>query len=164
MNLFATSKDPRECAHALDDKRLGKMQLETAQLLCAGAAQWGVIYAPYKPTHMSHPVSLWVRASQHNFVWAARYGAELDTEWQYRFGRRHKSGVVCVSIQNELSSLYLNVHEPLSFMNCARNSGLGLDYTGDADVQRAYQNYLCARWLQDARMPTWTRRGPPEWS
>jgi len=65
MNLFVPSPEIRPSVEALDDKRVVKMVLETAQLLSTAIR----ILDPettlpiYKMTHKNHPVSVWVRSS-----------------------------------------------------------------------------------------------------
>lgn len=49
MNLFVSDLDPCQAARNLDDKRVNKMILETAQMLCCALHARGIA-APYKPT------------------------------------------------------------------------------------------------------------------
>ena len=88
MNIFALSFDPMKAAHALCDKHIPKMVLETAQLLC-GAFPEGT--APYKRTHYNHPCAKWVRESPFNYAWLVQHGLELAREYERRFGREHAS-------------------------------------------------------------------------
>jgi hypothetical protein len=80
MNIFAVSDCPIECAKALDNKRLVKMVLETAQLLCGAVVVCGG-QAPYKLTHRNHPAAVWTRKSQGNYVWLIEHFKALGAEY-----------------------------------------------------------------------------------
>ena len=67
MNIFVISQNPDECAQALDDLRLNKMILETAQLLSTAIRFHGYTgNLAYKATHINHPCSIWARTSRGN--------------------------------------------------------------------------------------------------
>jgi hypothetical protein len=151
MNLFAVSYCPVECAQALDDKRLIKMTLETAQMLCTAAVSRGVA-APYKVTHANHPVSVWVRA---NTAWMSKYLVELNQEYKFRFGKEHLAYTECKNI------LLFEDSVVSEFVNCAANKSLGLDFK-HKNVLDAYKCYLNARWYLSN--PKWTKRERPEWA
>jgi len=57
MNIFVTSNCPKLSAQALDNKRVVKMVLETAQLLSTAIFINSTITYDnlYKPTHVKHP-------------------------------------------------------------------------------------------------------------
>ena len=100
MNIFFTSTDSRACAEALDDKRLNKMILETAQLLSSAALyrlgllnEKGKLQKPdsfssdlltqdeidtlYLPTHFNHPSCKFARASQTSYNWLFDHFCDL---------------------------------------------------------------------------------------
>lgn len=156
MNLFVTDLDPTIAATHLDDKRLRKMVLETAQMLCTVEHKRGVAM-PYKPTHANHPVVL-AMGDIDNFRWVCRYFHELGREYRFRFGKHHASYIALSSLI--YFPIELNTHAP--FANCARNSTLNLDYT-HLPVPMSYQHYLSARWDGDKLPPIWTNREAPSW-
>ena len=93
MNIFFLSIDPYEAARLHCDKHVVKMILETAQLLYT--AHW-VYESPlpehaYKKTHPNHPSARWVRESLSNYHWLCRLGLALCTEYNYRYGKIHKT-------------------------------------------------------------------------
>jgi hypothetical protein len=53
----------------------------------------------YKPTHVNHPCTKWVRASQANFEWTVQHGLALCTEYTLRYLRRHAAKDIIESIQ-----------------------------------------------------------------
>lgn len=173
MNLFVTSTDPVASAQALDDKRVGKMLMEANQLLSLSVHfHWkghyiesiedyvgeGMLCSAGR--HMNHPCTIWVRASQSNFDWTVRHAYALGHEWTYRFDAFHGSSVRTQFIERFRDCLPSGPLIP--FQNSARNKGLDLDFT-HLPVPLSYQEYLKARWPNDKRSPSWTKRGSPSW-
>lgn len=153
MNIFVTHSCPIESAKFLDDKRVVKMCLETAQMLCAALNEQGVI-TPYKTTHRNHPCNVWARASLSNWQWLLAHGIALCDEYTARYGKVHK----CRAVLDEIAELAAGVLPNTGltpFANCARNKEQGVDYTMCKDVHMAYQQYLNDRWDLDKREPTW---------
>jgi hypothetical protein len=117
MNLFILSSDPVAAAQAHVDKHVVKMILEACQMLYS--AHWVVAYpellenksaiavsraqklltipesmlsAPtqgYRPVHLHHPCTRWIRASKGNYEWACRLAAAIGDEYTYRYGKEH---------------------------------------------------------------------------
>lgn len=163
MNIFAISRRPVLCAKALDDKRLNKMILETAQLLCSRFnIQAGEQITPYRTSHANHPITLWVLTDRNNARWLYQLGMAYGAEIEYRFGREHS----CYRVIRELGETFRDLKQPvlpgIKLHNGARHKGLDLDFT-HLPTPNAYRAYLNARWPGDKRKPTWTRRGPPSW-
>jgi hypothetical protein len=163
MNIFAISKDPKECASYLDDKRLNKMILETAQILSTALIRLG--YSDdrellYKPTHQNHPCILWACKSYRNYHWLLSYGFYLHSERSKRFPNKpdHKSVETLKSCSAIIyHNLELFTAVPLTpFPNCAANQSLGISYKHMDDVHMAYKLYLNDRWDMDKIEPRWT--------
>ena len=90
MNIFFLDYDPKKCAQYHNDKHVVKMILETAQLLCG--VHWVTgNEAPYKLSHKNHPCSIWTRSSLENYLWLCELGLELCIEYEYRYGKKHKT-------------------------------------------------------------------------
>lgn len=164
MNIFASDACPVQSAMALDDKRLVKMCLETAQILSsvmrktrgdAVANQLGL----YKATHANHPCVRWAENDQ-NLSWLVDHGFSLCLEFSLRFKKVHSSMQVIMAV----SRLFPEPidHLGITFQNSARNKTLDLDFS-DLPVHEAYRAYLNARWNTDKTPPKWTTRQPPEW-
>lgn len=163
MNIFAVSDDTKECAAALDDQRLVKMVLETAQLLSTAHCLVIGFNLGYTPTHKWHPCTRWAAASHGNFRWLTSLGFELATEYEYRFFRKHASKrVIMEAYLNEARLIDYLPSARTPFVNCARNAKLGLDFTG-YPVHDAYKLYLSTKWRTSDRNAQWTRRIPPDW-
>lgn len=152
MNIFATSECPFESAVFLDNKRVVKMILESAQMLSNAMHHYGLA-GPYKITHANHPCSVWVRTSRGNFIWLLDHFFGLCKEYTYRYGKTHK----CESLYNIFDSAieYIPQGQQTNFVNCAANKEFGLDFRSEQDTCRAYRKYLFARHTTDKRPPTW---------
>lgn len=113
MNIFYFSSDPRQCAEWHVDKHVVKMIVEYAQLMStAHRVLDGTEYAGktrldrnikrwllpdsrentlYKASHIKHPSGIWLRQSNNNYNWLYCLFCELANEYQYRYGRVHKT-------------------------------------------------------------------------
>lgn len=95
MNIFALHTDPIMAAEMHLDKHIVKMPLETAQMLCTINAP----NAPYKPTHVNHPCTLWAGVTNGNYDWLVRLGIALCNEYTYRYGKEHKCQAVIENLR-----------------------------------------------------------------
>jgi hypothetical protein len=101
MNLFILSLDPAKIAEYMMDKHIAKIILEAVQMLCTtqrllvGDRPGGCDPCVYKIAHKNHPVTIWCRAAQANFIWTLDLIDAMHTEWKYRYGhpthKQHKS-------------------------------------------------------------------------
>jgi hypothetical protein len=168
MNLFVTDICPVKSAHALDNKRVGKMLMECNQMMslaikeCDPFGDWecgaGLLTAGH--AHRNHPVSIWVRENISNFEWCLNHAYALIEEFKLRFDKEHASGLRTPYIASKKNCLPLG--DLLPFQNSARNVGMGVDYS-DFPVPVSYQKYLIDRWENDKLPVRFTTRGPPEW-
>lgn len=95
VNIFFLDTCPYKAAAMLCDKHLGKLSLETAQMLSTAVhllLPWHTD-GLYKATHASHPSSVWARSSLANAVWLSGYVDGMDREWRLRrsHGNSHAS-------------------------------------------------------------------------
>lgn len=155
MNIFRTDESPEACAAALDDLRLGKMLIETAQILCSAVhLNSPTTVTSYKPTHLRHPCVIWAAQSRENFNWLLKHGITLAAEWQYRRGRVHASATIIRWATHQSGNLPDSF--PSASPNCTPHP--------DLPLHEAYRQTLNDKWALDRRPPTWTRRGPPNWA
>src|SRR3954467_13069680 len=170
MNIFAVSRSPLLCCRALDDKRLRKLLLETAQILCTVLnLSSGRQVTPYKNSHAGNTLTLWAKNDLRNFDWLILLGVAMGKEYEHRFQKRHASSEVIDEIELEFlvrrcENNGLDSSYPVNWVNAASNSKLNISFRHIADVHLAYRLYLNARWAQDKLYPTWTRRSPPKWA
>jgi hypothetical protein len=166
MNIFVTSPVIAVSAIVLDDVRLNKMILETAQM-CATALRegWG-INTTYKTSHKNHPCNVWARKCPANLNWLIEYGLALYDEKIFRSGKDHKSGKELQLLKSIFSEKFPDMSSAMTvspFANCARRKDMNLDFT-HLPVHEAYKHYLNARWDLSVKTPAkWTNRDVPEW-
>lgn len=165
MNIFYCDTNITACAAALDDVRLNKMILETAQLLstaihlCSeGKIQSVDIHSKlYRITHKNHPCSKWTRESLGNYAWLYAYFNGLMAEYIYRKQKEHACGKLLKPIL--LGSSYMPDTPKTPHPNCTI-------YKDEPNTIEAYRKYLCYKWEQDkikGRPPKWTKQIPPVW-
>ena len=142
MQLFVLSSCPRESARLLDNRRVVKMIVESAQLLSTTLRTYGVEYG-YKLTHINHPISIWVRTNRANYMWTLQHMEGLCEEYTRRYGKIHK----CESMIKKFSELSVHVPEGelTAFCNFAKNDSKHLNFTHISDTHEAYRMYLQAR-------------------
>lgn len=156
MNIFCTSSDPVIAAQNLDDKRLVKAVLETAQLLSTALYNLGYWTSNlYKPTHANHPCTLWAGRSRGNFNWLVLHGLALNEEYKYRYMRGgHRSTTVILNCAEAFKECKLDRLGMEPFVNCTNISG-------NVNIVKLYQTYMIqSKWNPETK---WTRRGPPSW-
>lgn len=166
MNIFATDKNPSIAAACLDDVRLRKMLVESAQILCTAVSVLPThIYdyekSPlYKPTHINHPSVKWAIESKENWCWLFRYWWSLHEEYDLRFNKNHLTFTkLSVELYKIWEKLFFTLKKPTEFIY------VGTDQVGN--VFEKYRNLLNEKWKSDIeknRSPKWTVRGKPEWA
>jgi hypothetical protein len=156
MNIFATATSPYLSAIWLDDLRLNKMVLETAQLLCTAHHELGsAMPGMYRPSHKNHPCAIWVRACRGNYVWALEHFAALCAEFQRRRGKQHASEALLAILLAEPPGIPAG--ERQEFVNCTTKKHL-------LTPTAAYRSYMREKWANDKPDPTFTGRGWPDWA
>lgn len=148
MNIFISSPSPTRSAKFLDNSRLIKMILETAQLLSTSLRFYGFDGDVYKSTHLNHPSAIWTRTTRGNYKWLLAHFRALNQEYTKRYGKVHKSAE---KFQIFAINTYLIPDgKRTPFANCAANKDKGLDFK-HLPVFEAYQKYLFKRFEGDIR-------------
>ena len=153
MNLFILDLNHSKNARYHVDKHVGKMILESVQLLCTQFHLQG-IEAPYKKTHQNHPCSIFCRASRDNFLWVLDYAMALHNEFKYRYGKCHKSGQLTFWILNNMEKLSFPKTEMTEFVLAMPDQ-----YKSDDPVQ-SYREYYKR---DKSHLFKWTDRTHPHW-
>lgn len=99
MNIFTTSECPIESAQTLPDNLCIKMILESAQMLCTAHFILDGVQKQYKPSHVNHPCSIFVRKSDENYNWLYQHFVALCEEYSYRTGKVHASSSLMESLK-----------------------------------------------------------------
>jgi hypothetical protein len=160
VNIFITDIDPVISAQNLDDKRVIKMILESAQMLCTALRMNnGTHLAKYKATHANHPSNVWARQTDSNYDWLLRHFKALCDEYTHRFNKVHASESLYTDLVTGKSLIPSGSLTP--FANCAARSDMGLDFKHIIDVPLAYQTYLLRRFANDKLPVKWTKRTDP---
>jgi hypothetical protein len=156
MNIFVSSFNAKESAQALDDKRLIKMILETAQILSTNINLAGLRKGPYKTTHQNHPSTVWARTSHDNYLWLCGHFIHLCNEYERRFHRIHKCEQYTKLFYDSSTDLTYSKEALTTFPNCTT-------FKEVKETTRAYRLYLNQKWVNDKRQPKWTNSKEPEW-
>lgn len=98
MNIFALDRDPKVSARYYGNVHLSKIFLEITQMLANCFMDFDLELAPKtesgtvrKKSHFNHPVSIWMRKSKSNMLWAIEHALALEQERLYRGFNPHKS-------------------------------------------------------------------------
>ena len=153
MQIFAIDPSPVVSAQALDDRRLNKMVVETAQLLCNAVHLLNPIHTPYKPFALNHPACLWAVSHVDNSSWLLQHFHALVTERLRRNMPQHASANLFPFFAEHV---LLTSSTPAHFYNGAKRRSLNIDFTF-LPVHDAYKAYLVFRWSNSKIPPTWTQ-------
>ena len=194
MNLFILSLDPAKTAEYMMDKHIAKIILEAVQMLCtthrllAGACAGAPAVDPcvYKIAHKNHPVTIWCRAAQANFIWTLDLIDAMHAEWKYRYGhpaqKQHKSYIVAqylrqnipppdaferVNVPGIMTPFALAMPDEFKVRATATTPATGTSHGHDIyDAVASYRSYYLsepkrriAKWGKLRGMPLWYTRG-----
>ena len=152
VNVFATSPDAVESARALDDRRLNKMIVESAQILCTSLhLNGGGTPELYRIAYPAHPVVKWASSDPRHYAWLFRHFSALLDERRFRTAKADHG---CRRVLPALLAGVSTTQPPECFVNCT-------PFKDQPDVHLAYRMTLAEKWSKDRRPPTWLKRGPP---
>jgi hypothetical protein len=161
MNIFAPYACPVKSAQSLDNLRVPKMILESAQLLSTVAylADHPEKLVFYKPGWQRHPCTLWLMESQANVSWLLRHAEALCAEFHRRFsGNSHDSEWIFEYFKEYVlkTDVFSVPDVPLTpHANCT-------EFKSEPDVHLAYQKALIAKWDAQSSRPIWGKTGCPD--
>lgn len=174
------------------DKHIAKIILEAVQMLCTTQRllllQTSTECDPcvYKIAHKNHPVTIWCRAAQANFIWTLDLIDAMHAEWKYRYGhpahKEHKSYSVAqylrrnippaaaferVKIAGIMTPFALAMPDEFKVIATASTSVTGTSHGNDIyDAVASYRSYYLsepkrriAKWAKRRGMPVWYMRG-----
>jgi hypothetical protein len=166
MNIFITSCNPYIAASHLDDLRLNKMILETAQILSTVIRSHGGYIVDqynnilYKSTHANHPCTVWARKKIDNFNWLLKYFNALHDEYLAR-SNTEKPHLSYDKLNNIfLEYMYLN-QQPFETDN--NKIIFDFDCTNvevqtlflDEGIHGKYKECMINKWRTDKKQPRW---------
>ncbi len=151
MNIFVIDYNPQKSAIYLDDKRVVKMIVESAQILSACLHIWNVNESGiYKLTHKNHPCVKWASYSIKHYSWLFDHFVALCDEYTTRYGKKHKSSNL-IPIFYKYKELYDG--KSLNYCNCSGDDS--------SNIISSYKFCLQQKWKHDKRKPSWTNRRQP---
>lgn len=137
----------------LCDKHVGKMIIESAQMLCTAHHECNekCCKAPYKKTHVNHPCSIWVRKSRGNYKWLVEHATEMCEEFKKRYGKEHKSCKVVKWCAKNLPSIKNKKRTAFALAMPEKYK--------NKNAVKAYRNFYLGEKMRFAK---W-KCGEPEW-
>lgn len=158
MNIFCTDQSPIRSAMWLDDRRLNKMILESAQMLSTALRRYGLGNGPhYKSAHQNHPCTLWTGRSRSNFLWLCEHALAMCAIYTATRNRTHASEPV-------IQFCYNNAHRIKAgglteFADCTE-----FKHLKELPIIDRYKLFMNLKWNErDKTPPTWIGRKKPEW-
>lgn len=158
MNIFVTYRCPRRSARVLDDKRVNKMILESAQMLGTALrehnAPLGAIPktksgTPMKPAYVNHPCTVWARQTRNNYRWLLRHLTALCEEKRRRFGTPHFYESRLEDFAQAMK--YIPEGRRTRWANCS-------PYKDEPDIHLAYRKTMIDKWDADTLRPRWFKK------
>lgn len=128
------------------------MVLESAQMLCTVLTENGV-EAPYRPSHIHHPCTLWAGESLSNWRWLRELALALNREYRYRFesARDHSSAKVARGLPEP----------PIPEVGLTEFAqAMPEEYRVPGDAVAAYRRFYIG---EKAGFASWTKRPVPDW-
>ncbi len=174
------------------DKHIAKIILEAVQMLCTTQRllllETSIECDPcvYKIAHKNHPVTIWCRASQANFIWTLDLIDAMHAEWKFRYGhpahKEHKSYGVAQYLRRNIppaaafervktagimTPFALAMPDEFKVIATASASATGTSHGHDIyDAVASYRSYYLsapkrriAKWGKLRGMPVWYMRG-----
>ena len=157
VNIFYLDYDTDKCAQYYCDKHVNKILIEITQLLCQVQYEYGDKIPPYKKCKAiakGLAPYLWITESIDNYKWSLKLGYSLLKEFEYRYEKSHKSGLVLNWITNNLPNLPKKGITKFKFTENVYSYSLYLD---EIEASRyVYVDFKC-------NYDKWTKRGKPYW-
>jgi len=154
MNIFVLDMDYKKAAQYHVDKHIVKMPLETAQIVCTAIHKNSDEENPelYRKAYKNHPCVKWAAKNRSNFMWLIEFGYELFKEYEFRYGRQHKS----------FHKLYLAYKKADCIPQGPRTEfalAMPDKYMCD-DPVKSYRDYYVG---EKSHLASWKKRNTPFW-
>jgi hypothetical protein len=156
VNIFVLDSDPRVAARSLCGKHVGKMLIESTQILCTNLLLSGVDpkLVPYKKTHANHPCTKWARECDANANWLLQHALELADEFKRRFGKTHKTSLALGCVVGLLPHADWRKHTQFV-------TAMPQEWKTPEDPVTSYRCYyvaeksVFAKWAPHVKPPSW---------
>ena len=168
MNIFVLDEDPWQAARYIDDVRLPKMCVESAQMIASALRRHGATDEqmpltkagkPYKGGYAHHPCTRWAGDCEGNFNWLVHHAVALCEEYKKRFGKRHACHDPILDMSALEMTLNPNRVEPMSLTPFAQAMP---DEYKDDDAVKAYRSYYKSKQYSKGGV-RYIRADVPDW-
>lgn len=163
MNIFFLDHATEPCAQAHANVHLASQIKEAAQMLSTALHEHGLGDCDdrlMKPTHVHHPMNVWVRETRQNFLHTTGLMVDLIREADYRFGALKRDRTVKHDRARHIAQVCVDMcnYLPATGMTPPPQC-MPPDFQGP-DTIEAYRTYYR---VAKRGIATWTRRPPPDW-
>jgi len=159
MNIFYLHWNGHVAAGMHCDKHVGKMLIESCQLLAMAHHHYGNGHkVTYKPTHKNHPSAIWVRESRLHYDYVVQLARGLAHEFWARYGKHHKShGILAAELLAAPPAMY---DMPMTW----RPPTLAMpdEFKSDDHIE-SYRSYYASKAAYMPMVYSKGRRQPPTW-
>ena len=180
MNIFILDSDPVTAAQLQCDKHVVKMIVESAQMLStahrmldgyvekrpskSGKRMVNYLVHPdsnlentlYKAVHHGHPCTVWTMESYANYAWHYHHFIALLEEYEYRYGKEHKSKFLVDVFRTPPKNIPINDGTQFKLAMQSNPECIAL-----VDPVKAYRAFYQTK--QYRFKMVWTKRDIPEW-
>jgi len=169
MNLFFLCVDPKKCAEYHCDKHVVKMIIELVQMLYTAHRVHNSELPPgaYRISNKNHPMCVWIRKCEANYLYAAQVAVELGKEYTYRYSKIHSSAFHAEWLLENIPLFEQKVDyikQPIFSSNTIPGTTpVPLSMPEDSMLKDTIKSYRQYYLLHKVRFAKWTRRNPPEW-
>lgn len=155
MNIFILHENPEIAASYLCDKHVLKMIIESFQMLSTTRRYYGDDTSVlYKPTHINHPCTMWVKESKQNYNWLVRHVKAIHDQYYLRYRKTHYSFRLLYDIVKEELKQQPDVGLTpfaLAMPNEFKNKNAVKAYRSFY----VHEKYFFARWTHPSFPPYW---------
>ena len=164
MNIFPIHLNPKICAQWSCDQHIVKILTEAVEIYSSALAYtypkiWNKLDWKQKYKIIKSPIVKWAY-NPVNRIWLCFYIYELNREYEYRYGKKHKAYEVFLSLANvvkEVPYTHIQIQFPETFPQVVP------EYLKQSDPIKAYRDYYCYKYKQGFKKPMrWTKRNIPE--
>lgn len=161
MNIFYLDDCPYIASTYHADTHVVKMAIETAQLLSTAHH----ILSPeadnselYKPTHVNHPCSVWVRENSANYQWAWQLLDGLLKEFRLRRGKTHATErlLPLLAVRPDLSEAVEHSLPALAMPDVFKCADPVLSYRRYYR-QKYAEGIVAYAWSEERQAPAWLK-------
>lgn len=164
MNIFPIDINPENCAKWSCDQHIVKILTEAVEVYSSALAYthkeiWDKLDWKCKYKIIKTPIVQWA-CNDSNRIWLCFYIYELNKEYEYRYGKKHKAYKVFTCLANSVKEMpYKDIQLtfPDTFVQIVP------EHLKQDNAIEAYKNYYKYKYEQGFKIPMrWTKREKPK--